>query len=73
MLIDKNIQFTLETEINGALNFLDVTFKKQEENKITTTIYRKPNSSTEIINKCNAPFQYKLASIRSYINRAILV
>ena len=71
--IDQNIQFTLETKINGTINFLDVTVKKQEEN-ITTTVHRKPNSSTEIINnRCNTPFQYKLTALRSYINDAILI
>ena len=46
----------------------------KNKNKITTTVYRKPNTSTKIINnKCNTPFQYKLATIRSHIHRVILV
>ena len=53
-----------------TVNFLDVTVKKQEENKITTTVYRKPNSGTKIINnRCNTPFQYNLATIQLYIKQ----
>ena len=73
--IHKSMQFTLEIEINGALNSLGVTIKKVE-NKITATVYRKLNSSietTSINSRCNTPFQYKLAVTGSYINRTILI
>ena len=39
-----------------------------------TTVYRKPNKSTEIIHyDARMPFQYKLAALRSYINCAIMI
>ena len=47
---------------------------RTKDNCFETTVYRKPSSSTEIINaRCKIPYNYKIASLRSYINRALTV
>ena len=70
---DKNIKFTNEIENEGILNFLDVKIMRKE-GKFDTTVYRKSNSISEIIdNRCTAPYTYKIAALRAYINRAITI
>ena len=70
---DENIKFKLEIEKGHILNFLDVKIMREGE-RILTTVFRKPQSNLEIINKkCKTPYSYKLAALRSYINRAIIV
>ena len=72
--IDKNIKFTFENENNRSLNYLDVKITRTEDNLFKTTVYRKIGSSREIINaRCKIPYNYKIASLRSYINRALIV
>ena len=44
-----SIQFTLETEKEGALPFMDVTIHRQE-NRLQTTVYRKPTHSGRYLN-----------------------
>ena len=47
---------------------------KEENGTFNTTVYRKPNTSTEIIHyNAKTPYQYKLAALRSYINCAIMI
>ena len=63
-----NIKFTLEVENSNAINYLDVKITKKIFN-LETTIYRELNSRREIINvRCKNPYNYKIASLRSYIN-----
>ena len=53
---DKNIKFTKEIEKEGKLNYLDVKIIRIEDGKIEKTVYRKPNSISEIIsNKYKTP------------------
>ena len=69
-----SFQFTIECEHDNKLNYLDVTIIKGDNGKFSTTVYRKSTKSTEIIHyDVKIPFQYKLAAIRSYINRAIMI
>ena len=43
--IDKNIQFTSEEpRPDGAIPFLDILLTPVEDGKITTSVFRKPNS-----------------------------
>ena len=72
--LDHNIEFTIEIENQSALNYLDVTIIHDNNNQLITKVYRKPNSSLEIIhNNYATPKQYKLSTLRSYINQAILI
>ena len=48
--INKNIQFTLETETNNKLNFLDLTVTKHID-KLKFNIYRKP-TTTDVTIPC---------------------
>ena len=65
-----NFKFTMETERNNSLPFLDLRIFRQN-NKLVTTVYRKPTFSglgTSFFS--NIPFLYKLNSIRTLIHRA---
>ena len=42
--VNDNIQFTMETEVNNELNFLDLTITKQHNN-LKFGIYRKPTTT----------------------------
>ena len=46
--ITNNLQFTLETELNNKINFLDLTLTKIN-NKINYNIYRKPTITDHAI------------------------
>ena len=71
--MDDNIKLTYETENNRKFNYLDVNIRRTEDNIFETTMYRKSGSSKEIINsKCRIPFSYKIACLKSYINRALI-
>ena len=71
---DKNIKFTKEIEKESILNYLYVKIIRTEDGKIETTVYRKPNSSSEIINKkCKTLYTYKVAALRAYVNRATVI
>ena len=48
--INSKIQFTLETEVDNRLNFLDLTITRQVNN-LKFNIYRKP-TTTEITIVC---------------------
>jgi hypothetical protein len=63
------IKFTLETETNNYINFLDVSIQNTG-NKLTFNIYRKPTATDVIIpiDSCHPPEQ-KHAAIRYMINR----
>lgn len=70
---DKFIKFTIETENNNMIPFLDTLVIRKNE-KLETTVYRKPTLNTIITpNVCDTPYRYKIAPLRSYINRALLV
>ena len=67
------LKFTCKIENEGILNYLDVKIIRNG-NKLDTTVYSKPNSTSEIIdNRCKTPYAYKIAALRAYINRAITV
>src|ERR1700678_1894108 len=46
--VNKNIQFTLETQIDNKINFLDLTIHISN-NKFNFNIYRKPTQTNTII------------------------
>ena len=63
------LKFTLETETNNSLNFLDITITKLD-NTHNFKIYRKPTTTVSVIhNTSNHPIQHKHAAFHSMINR----
>ena len=65
------IQFTMETEKEGALNFLDMTVDHLEDQKINTKWYQKATSSGRYMNYfSNVPFQWKTNVINNLFQRA---
>lgn len=65
------IQFTIETEKNGSLNFLDMTIDHHEGQKINTKWYQKPTSSGRYMNYfSNVPFHWKANVVSNLFQRA---
>jgi len=66
----KNIEFTMETEINNELPFLDVLIKRDTLG-FHTTVYRKKTFTGTYMNwKSLAPRTYKIGLINCLLNRA---
>lgn len=69
--IHPNIKFTVETEKDGKINFLDLTLI-HHKNKINFDIFRKPTfTDTTISNTSFSPISHKLAAYDSMIHRAL--
>ena len=51
--LNPKLKFTLEKEVGGRINFLDLTFHR-EHNKFSIDIYRKPTLTDTIIPKTHA-------------------
>ena len=68
-LIHPKIQYSIETEHNNKINFLDLEIKKVN-NCIKFSIYRKPTTSkTSIHNNSLSPATYKYANFRFLLQR----
>ena len=70
-----NIKFTMETETDGKLPFLDVLLSKQRssnnECSCITSVFRKKTYTGLLTNYFSfTPFQYKLGLIKTLIDRA---
>lgn len=71
--ITPNLQFTLETENDHKINFLDLTLKK-DNNKISFSIYRKPTATDHTIHSSSYhPMAHKMAAYNSMVHRLLLV
>ena len=68
-IIHPNLNFTLETETNNQLNYLDITIHRTNTN-LKFNIYRKPTFTDTIIpyDSCHPP-EHKNAAIRYLYNR----
>ena len=67
------IKFTKEVENNNILNFLDIEINKNN-NKFTTSIYRKPTFTGLMMNFTSfSPFKYKINLIKTLIHRAYYI
>ena len=67
------IQFTREIEENGKIPFLDC-LASRDNNKIRTTIYRKPTNSDRLLDQCSYhPTCHKATAVRTLTRRAHLV
>ena len=65
-----NIKFTLETEIDNSISFLDIKIQRNDSQFITS-VYRKPTFSglgTSYFSFC--PYKFKINSIKTLLNRA---
>ena len=68
---DRNLQFTLEVEIENKLSFLDVLIIRNA-NKLDFTIYQKPTQNNRYLHfNSNHPPQVKRAAVTSLIDRVL--
>ena len=66
-----NIKFTLETEHNKSIPFLDIKTFRDHNNKMHTSIYRKPTfSGLGMSFFSHTPLKYKINNIKTLIYRA---
>jgi len=67
--LDPTIKFTIETETENSINFLDISIQN-EGNRLSINIYRKPTATDVIIPKVSShPPEQKQAAIRHLVNR----
>ena len=60
----KTIKFTMEKELNGSINFLDVKITRNSDNTISTSTYRKPTFTGVMLNwNSLTSIKYKLGLI----------
>ena len=56
------IEFTMESEVNGKLPFLDTIVTKQTDGRLVTNVYRKPTHSDRYLHfSSHHPFHAKLS------------
>ena len=69
--IEDCIQFTLETESQGQLAFLDVMITHNPDRSIDTTVYRKPTHTNKYLDfSSHHPLAHKIAVVRTLYTRA---
>jgi hypothetical protein len=67
--VHPNIQYTMETQVDNKLNYLDITIEIINS-RFSFNIYRKPTTTDLIIsNESCHPMEHKLAAIRYLHNR----
>ena len=67
--IHPKLKFTVESEINNEINYLDLTIKRYN-NSLQYSIYRKPTTSKLSINSQSIqPSSHKFANFRFLLNR----
>jgi hypothetical protein len=70
--INKKIQFTVETETDNALPFLDLLIRKKEDGHLTFSVYRKPTHTNRYLHKNSHHHPAQLQSVvRTLTHRAI--
>lgn len=71
--INKNIQFTIETEHENTINFLDLTLTRRMDT-LKFNIYRKPTATSHTIHAdSHHPYSQKMAAYNSLIHRLLTV
>ena len=70
--IDPNIQFTVESESEGKVPFLDVLRKRKEEDgSINTSVFRKATHMNQYLaNESHHPTTHKKTVVRTLMCRA---
>ena len=69
--VHPRVQFTREDEKDGAIPFLDVQLQRENNGKLTTSVYRKPSNTNITIkpNSCQHP-NTAIATFKSELCRA---
>ena len=68
--IFSGIKFTMETENNNQLAFLDVLITRQDNGVLETSVYRKKTHTDQILNfNSNHPQCHKKSCVRTLFNR----
>jgi hypothetical protein len=71
---NKNIKFTLETEVNGKIPFLDILITRSDKQTLQTQYYSKPTASQRIISyTSNHHITQKTNTALGLINRIFLL
>ena len=66
-----NIQFTYELEENNKISFLDVLMIRTSNNKFETSVFKKSTNTDIYMNwSTHAPTYWKIATLKTLINRA---
>ncbi|UYV77421.1 hypothetical protein LAZ67_15000963, partial [Cordylochernes scorpioides] len=69
--LERGIEFTVETEREGFLSFLDVGLTRKEDGSILTSVFRKPTDCGIHLNfNSNNPMIHKRQVIKSLVQRA---
>ena len=69
-----NIKFTLEKESERAINFMDITITRKQNQKLSFNWYRKPTWSGRYLNfNSHHPLRYKKSVINNLVDRAMLL
>ena len=69
-----SIKFTVETEVEGKLPFLDMTLKRSDDGHIKTDVYYKPTASGQYLNyQSHHPEHQKHTVIHTLTQRALAI
>ena len=66
-----DIQFTKEIEENGKIPFLDCLVTRDNNNRLNTTVYRKPTHTDRLLDQSSYnPTSHKATTIQTLIDKA---
>jgi len=69
--VDSSIKFTMETESNGSIPFLDVLVKKGTMGQISTSVFRKATHTGRYLNcRSEHPLQHKRSVVNTLLRLA---
>jgi hypothetical protein len=71
--IHPNIKFTIELELDNAINFLDLTISKVNNSHDFSIFHKPSHTDITIHNTSTHPYQHKLAAYNSMIHRLLNV
>ena len=72
--VNSNLQFTLETEINKSLPYLDLEIFRQEDGAMKFKVHRKPSHTGRLLNyNSSSHMAHKRSTIRSLVSRAFKI
>jgi hypothetical protein len=71
---NKDIQFTVEHEVNGSISYLDSTITRSQDGKLSFTVYRKPTHSGRYLEFFSEnPISHKRSVAASLFHRALAI
>ena len=72
--INNNIKFTHEIENNNQISFLDLKIKRNQDNSLSFSVFRKETNTATYLNfKSNNPISHKKSVAYSLFNRSKLI